>query len=115
MYGGRFKSPGGVIVKRGLVVSSVATLSFDEVLAAGIDASVEVIGCIVAVMSVECTTDIIGCMVADEVVWMSIVVCLLVSVLTEGSPLSVDCSIVVVDVGVVCCSVASVLVATGVG
>ena len=37
---------------------------------------------------------------------MSIVGCLLVA---EGSPLSVDCSIVVVDVGVVCCSVSSVL------
>ena len=40
---------------------------------------------------------------------MSIVGSLLVSVLAEGSPLSVDCSIVVVDVGVVCGSVASVL------
>ena len=40
---------------------------------------------------------------------MSLVVCLLVSVLVEGSPLAVDCSIVVVDVEVVCCSVASVL------
>ena len=29
--------------------------------------------------------------------------------LAEGSPLSVDCSVVVVDVGVVCGSVASVL------
>ena len=44
-----------------------------------------------------------------EVVRMSIVGSLLVSVLAEGSPLSVDCSIVVVDVGVVCCSVSSVL------
>ena len=44
-----------------------------------------------------------------EVLRMSIVGCLLVSVLAEGSPLSVDCSIVVVDVGVVCCFVASVL------
>ena len=44
-----------------------------------------------------------------EVVRMSMFISLLVSVLAEGSPLSVDCSIVVVDVGVVCCSVASVL------
>ena len=44
-----------------------------------------------------------------EVLRMSIVGCLLVSVLAEGSPLSVDCSIVVVYVRVVCCSVASVL------
>ena len=44
-----------------------------------------------------------------EVVRMSMFISLLVSVLAEGSPPSVDCSIVVVDVGVVCCSVASVL------
>ena len=44
-----------------------------------------------------------------EVLRMSIVGCLLVSVLAEGSPLSVDCSIVVVDVGIVCCFVSSVL------
>ena len=44
-----------------------------------------------------------------EVVRMSKVGCLLVSVLAEGSPLPVDCSIVVVDVGIVCYSVASVL------
>ena len=44
-----------------------------------------------------------------EVLRMSKVGCLLVSVLAEGSPLSVDCSIVVVDVGIVSCSIASVL------
>ena len=42
---------------------------------------------------------------------MSIVGSLLVSVLAVGSPLSVDCSIVVVDVGIVCCPVSSVLLA----
>ena len=54
-------------------------------------------------MSLEC------CRMDVEVVRMSIVGCLLVSVLAEGSPLSVDCSILVVDFGVVCCSVSSVL------
>ena len=44
-----------------------------------------------------------------EVVRMSMFISLLVSMLEESSPLSLDCSIVVVDVGIVCCSVASVL------
>ena len=55
-------------------------------------------------MSLECCG-----MSVEEVVRMSMFISLLVSVLTEGSPLSVDCSIVVVDVGIVCCFVSSVL------
>ena len=53
------------------------------------------------VADVECGMD-------GGVVWMSIVDCL-VSVLAAGSPLTVSCC-VEVDVGEVCCSVASVLV-----
>ena len=53
------------------------------------------------VADVECGMD-------GGVVWMSIVDCL-VSVLAAGSPLTVSCW-VEVDVGEVCCSVASVLV-----
>ena len=56
-------------------------------------------------MSLEC------CGMSVEVLRMCKVGCLLVSVLAEGSPLAVDCSIVVVDVGVVCGSVATVLLA----
>ena len=54
-------------------------------------------------MSLEC------CGMDVEVLRMCKVGCLIVSVLAEGSPLSVDCSIVVVDVGIVSFSVASVL------
>ena len=54
------------------------------------------------VADVECGMD-------GGVVWMSIVDCFVVSVLAAGSPLTVSCC-VEVDVGEVCCSVASVLV-----
>ena len=94
------------MVKRGLGVGFGATLRVDEFLAASLVGSVPVVKCtmniILPVLFLE------GCGMDVEVVRMSIVGCLLVSVLAEGSPLSVDCSIVVVDVGVVC-SVASVL------
>ena len=72
--------------------------------------SVSVVKCIVlAVDYVIPVLSLEGCGMGLEVLRMSIVGCLLVSVLAEGSPLSVDCSIVVVDVGIVCCFVSSVL------
>ena len=85
------------MVECGLKVCSGATLRFDEFSSVGMEGSVSVVGCVVA-MTIEVSR-------------MSIVGCLLVTVLAEGSPLAVDCSVVVVDVGLVCCFVSSVLLA----
>ena len=65
-----------------------------------------VVGCVVAVMSLE------YCGIGLGVLWTSTVCCLLVSVLVIGSPLTVDCSVEVVDIRMVCCCVVSVLVVT---
>ena len=99
----KLATPGGVVVECGLTVCSGVTLRrFGEIL----EASVSVVNCIAGlVVVVGCVVGMTGCGMGVEVVRMSMASSL-VSVLVEGSPLSVDCSIVVVDV---CCSVSLVL------
>ena len=113
MYWGYSSLPLGVVVKyrlgvgagEALMVNATGMIVSVSVVECTIDI-VLVVGCVVAVMSLEC------CGIGLGVLWTSTVCCLLVSVLVTGSPLTVSCSVEVVDIRRVCCCVVSVLVVT---